>query len=97
MKRRKFRKRIFACISTLSAGFGIYDAVRKLKCDVSAVCVGMAAGMGAFLLSAGTKGKRYALENSRIMIRQVLGGAQGQVSDILIDAATDATGRKLYK
>lgn len=53
---------------------------------------GMVADMGAFLLSAGTKGKRYALKNSRIMIHQVLGGAQGQASDILIDAATDATG-----
>ena len=71
---------------SVSAGFGIYDTIRKLKCDVSTVCVGMAASMGAFLLSAGTKGKRYALENSQVMIHQVLGGAQGQASDILIEA-----------
>lgn len=71
---------------SVSAGLGIYDTIRKLKCDVSTVCVGMAASMGAFLLSAGTKGKRYALENSQIMIHQVLGGAQGQASDILIEA-----------
>ena len=69
---------------SVSAGFGIYDTIRKLKCDVSTVCVGMAASMGAFLLASGTKGKRYALENSQIMIHQVLGGAQGQASDILI-------------
>lgn len=71
---------------SVSAGFGIYDTIRKLKCDVSTVCVGMAASMGAFLLAAGTKGKRYALENSQIMIHQVLGGAQGQASDVLIEA-----------
>ena len=70
----------------VSAGFGIYDTIKKLKCDVSTVCVGMAASMGAFLLAAGTKGKRYALENSQIMIHQVLGGAQGQASDIIIEA-----------
>lgn len=71
---------------SVSAGFGIYDTMRKLKCDVSTICVGMAASMGAFLLSAGTKGKRYALENSQIMIHQVLGGASGQATDILIEA-----------
>lgn len=71
---------------SVSAGFGIYDTIRKLKCDVSTVCVGMAASMGAFLLSAGTKGKRYALENSRVMIHQVLGGAQDPASDILIES-----------
>ncbi len=71
---------------SVSAGFGIYDTMRKLKCDVSTICVGMAASMGAFLLSAGTKGKRYALENSQIMIHQVLGGARGQATDILIEA-----------
>ena len=71
---------------SVSAGFGIYDTIRKLKCDVSTVCVGMAASMGAFLLSAGTKGKRYALENSQIMIHQALGGAQGQATDIIIEA-----------
>ncbi|MBQ8682902.1 MAG: ATP-dependent Clp protease proteolytic subunit [Clostridia bacterium] len=71
---------------SVSAGFGIYDTMRKLKCDVSTVCVGMAASMGAFLLSAGTPGKRYALENSQIMIHQVLGGTSGQASDILIES-----------
>ena len=70
----------------VSAGFGIYDTIRKLKCDVSTVCVGMAASMGAFLLAAGTKGKRYALENSQIMIHQVLGGVRGQATDIIIEA-----------
>lgn len=71
---------------SVSAGFGIYDTIRRLKCDVSTVCVGMAASMGAFLLSAGTRGKRYALENSQIMIHQVLGGVRGQASDIIIEA-----------
>lgn len=71
---------------SVSAGFGIYDTMRKLKCDVSTICVGMAASMGAFLLSAGAKGKRYALENSQIMIHQVLGGTRGQATDILIEA-----------
>ena len=70
----------------VSAGFGIYDTMKKLKCDVSTICVGMAASMGAFLLSAGTPGKRYALENSQIMIHQVLGGASGQATDILIES-----------
>ena len=71
---------------SVSAGFGIYDTIRKLKCDVSTVCVGMAASMGAFLLSSGTKGKRYALENSQVMIHQAMGGASGQASDIIIEA-----------
>lgn len=71
---------------SVSAGFGIYDTMRKLKCDVSTICVGMAASMGAFLLSAWTRGKRFALENSQIMIHQVLGGASGQATDILIEA-----------
>ena len=71
---------------SVSAGLGIYDTIRKLKCDVSTVCVGMAASMGAFLLAAGTKGKRYALMNSQIMMHQILGGAQGQASDILIES-----------
>ncbi len=71
---------------SVSAGFGIYDTMRKLKCDVSTICVGLAASMGAFLLAAGTKGKRYALENSQIMIHQVLGGARGQASDIILEA-----------
>ena len=68
------------------AGLGIYDTMRHLKCDVSTICVGLAASMGAFLLSAGTKGKRYALPNSQIMIHQVLGGAQGQATDVEIEA-----------
>lgn len=70
---------------SVSAGFGIYDTMRKIKCDVKTICVGMAASMGAFLLAAGTKGKRYALENSQVMIHQVLGGASGQATDILIE------------
>ena len=71
---------------SVSAGLGIYDTMRHLKCDVSTICVGMAASMGAFLLSAGTKGKRYALPNSQVMIHQVLGGAQGQATDVEIEA-----------
>ena len=71
---------------SVSAGLGIYDTMRHLKCDVSTICVGLAASMGAFLLSAGTKGKRYALPNSQIMIHQVLGGAQGQATDVEIEA-----------
>lgn len=70
---------------SVSAGLGIYDTMRHLKCDVSTICVGMAASMGAFLLSAGAKGKRYALPNSQVMIHQVLGGAQGQATDIEIE------------
>ena len=72
---------------SVSAGLGIYDTIKKLKCEVSTTCVGMAASMGAFLLAAGTKGKRYALKNSQVMIHQVLGGAQGQATDIEIEAA----------
>lgn len=72
---------------SVSAGFGIYDTMRKLRCDVSTICVGSACSMGAFLLAAGTRGKRYALANSEIMIHQVLGGMQGQASDIEIEAA----------
>lgn len=71
---------------SVSAGLGIYDTMRKLKCDVSTVCVGMAASMGAFLLAAGTKGKRYALENSQVMIHQLLSGVEGQATDILVKA-----------
>ena len=71
---------------SVSAGLGIYDTMRHLKCDVSTICVGMAASMGAFLLSAGAKGKRYALPNSEIMIHQPLGGFQGQATDIKIHA-----------
>jgi len=70
---------------SVAAGLGIYDTIKKLKCDVSTVCVGMAASMGAFLLASGTKGKRYASANSQIMIHQPLGGASGQASDIAIE------------
>ncbi len=69
---------------SVSAGFAIYDTMNYIKCDVSTICIGMAASMGAFLLSAGTKGKRLALPHSEIMIHQPLGGFQGQVSDIRI-------------
>lgn len=71
---------------SVSAGFAIYDTMNYIKCDVSTICMGMAASMGAFLLSAGTKGKRLALPNSEIMIHQPLGGAQGQATDIKIAA-----------
>ena len=71
---------------SVSAGLAIYDTMNLIKCDVSTICLGMAASMGAFLLAAGTKGKRFALPNSEIMIHQPLGGAQGQASDIKIRA-----------
>lgn len=71
---------------SVTAGMAIYDTMNYIKCDVSTICVGMAASMGAFLLSSGTKGKRFALKNSEIMIHQPLGGAQGQASDIQIQA-----------
>ena len=71
---------------SVSAGLAIYDTMNYIKCDVSTICIGMAASMGAFLLSSGAKGKRYALANSEIMIHQPLGGAQGQASDIKIAA-----------
>ena len=71
---------------SVSAGLAIYDTMNFIKCDVSTICIGMAASMGAFLLSAGAKGKRYALPNSEIMIHQPLGGAKGQASDIKIQA-----------
>jgi ATP-dependent Clp protease protease subunit len=71
---------------SVTSGLGIYDTIKFLKCDVSTYCVGQAASMGAFLLSAGTKGKRYALPNARIMIHQPWGGFQGQASDIDIHA-----------
>lgn len=71
---------------SVSAGLAIYDTMNYIKCDVSTICVGRAASMGAFLLAGGTKGKRFALPNSEIMIHQPLGGAQGQVSDIQIQA-----------
>ena len=71
---------------SISAGMAIYDTMNFIKCDVSTICIGMAASMGAFLLSSGTKGKRLALPNSEIMIHQPLGGMQGQASDIKIHA-----------
>lgn len=71
---------------SVTAGMGIYDTMQYIKSDVSTICVGMAASMGAFLLAAGAKGKRFALPNSTIMIHQPLGGAQGQASDIKIHA-----------
>ena len=69
---------------SVTAGMAIFDTMNYIKCDVSTICVGLAASMGAFLLAAGTKGKRYALPNSEIMIHQPLGGASGQASDIAI-------------
>ena len=71
---------------SITAGMAIYDTMQYIKCDVSTICMGMAASMGAFLLSAGAKGKRYALPNSEIMIQQPLGGMQGQATDIKIHA-----------
>ena len=70
----------------VSAGLAIYDTMRYIKCDVTTICIGLAASMGAFLLSSGAKGKRYALPNAEVMIHQPLGGAQGQASDIQIQA-----------
>ena len=71
---------------SISAGMAIYDTMQYIKCDVSTICIGMAASMGSFLLSSGTKGKRFALPNSEILIHQPLGGMQGQASDIKIHA-----------
>ena len=70
----------------ITAGMAIYDTIQYIKCDVSTICMGMAASMGAFLLNAGAKGKRFALPNSEIMIHQPLGGAKGQATDIEIHA-----------
>ena len=71
---------------SVTDGMAIYDTMQYIKCDVSTICLGMAASMGAFLLAAGTKGKRFALPNSEIMIHQPSGGAQGQATDISIHA-----------
>ena len=71
---------------SISAGMAIYDTMQYIKCDVATICVGMAASMGAFLLAGGTKGKRYSLPNSEILIHQPLGGAQGQATEIQIAA-----------
>lgn len=71
---------------SVTAGLAIYDTMNYIKCDVSTICIGLAASMGAFLLSSGTKGMRYALPNAEIMIHQPLGGASGQASDVAIHA-----------
>ncbi|MDI3508434.1 MAG: ATP-dependent Clp protease, protease subunit [Clostridiales bacterium] len=71
---------------SVTAGFAIYDTMQYIKPDVSTICIGMAASMGAFLLAAGAKGKRYALPNSEILIHQPMGGARGQATDIMIHA-----------
>ena len=71
---------------SITAGMAIYDTMQYIKCDVSTICIGMAASMGAFLLASGAKGKRFALPNSEIMIHQPLGGMQGQATDIKIHA-----------
>ena len=71
---------------SISDGMAIYDTMKYIKCDVSTICIGMAASMGAFLLSGGTKGKRYALPNAEIMIHQPSGGSQGQATDMKIVA-----------
>ena len=74
-------------MSSVTAGFAIYDTMQHIRADVSTICLGQAASMGAFLLSSGTKGKRMALPHSRVLIHQPLGGAQGQATDIEIQAA----------
>ncbi len=79
---------------SVSAGMAIYDTMKYIKCDVSTICIGMAASMGAFLLAGGTKGKRYALPNSEIMIHQPSGGAQGQATEIQIAAEHIARTKK---
>ncbi len=71
---------------SVTAGMAIYDTMQYIKCDVSTICVGLAASMGAFLLSSGAKGKRYALPNAEVMIHQPLGGARGQASDVQLHA-----------
>ena len=82
----------------ITSGLAIYDTMQYIKCDVSTICIGMAASMGAFLLSAGAKGKRSALPHSRVLIHQPLGGAQGQASDIMIAAREiEKTREELYK
>ncbi len=74
----------------VTAGMAIYDTMQYIKPDIATVCIGQAASMGALLLAAGTKGKRYSLPNSRIMVHQPMGGAQGQASDIAMQVTTDA-------
>ena len=72
---------------SVTAGLAIYDTMQYIKCDVSTICIGMAASMGAFLLSSGAKGKRFVLPNAEVMIHQPSGGSQGQATDILIQAS----------
>ena len=72
---------------SVTAGMAIYDTMQYIKCDVSTICIGMAASMGAFLLSSGAKGKRYILPNAEVLIHQVSGGSQGQATDVMIQAA----------
>ena len=81
-------------VGSVTAGMAIYDTMQYIKCDVSTICLGMAASMGAFLLSSGAKGKRYALPNSTIMIHQPSGGAQGQATEIQIVADQIAKTKK---
>lgn len=78
----------------VTSGFAIYDTIQYIKCDVSTICIGLAASMGAFLLAAGKKGKRFALPNSEIMIHQPSGGAKGQATDIRIQADNIARTKK---
>lgn len=83
---------------SISAGMAIYDTMHYIRCDVSTTCIGMAASMGQFLLTAGAKGKRIALPNSKIMMHQPLGGAQGQATDIIIQAKEiDRIKNRLYE
>ncbi len=86
IRRKTFRFTSIALAARSTSGLAIFDTMQFIKPDVSTICVGMAASMGAFLLAAGAKGKRYALPNSEVMIHQPLGGAQGQASDIEIRA-----------
>ena len=82
---------------SVTAGMAIYDTMQYIKCDVSTICLGMAASMGAFLLSSGAKGKRYALPNAEVMIHQPLGGAQGQATEIQIVAENILKTKKKLK
>ena len=81
---------------SISDGMAIYDTMKYIKCDVSTICIGMAASMGAFLLSGGTKGKRYALPNAEIMIHQPSGGSQGQATDMKIVSENKGTHEQTY-
>ena len=81
---------------SVTAGMAIYDTMQYIKCDVSTICIGMAASMGAFLLAGGAKGKRLALPNAEIMIHQPLGGAQGQATDIKIVADHILATKKIW-